>query len=66
MAMRAFLSLLLVSFVISGCSSASKAKITKADINNEDHRIIYGKIKDLNPDSIPAKLQMTYTLNDQA
>ncbi len=55
---------IVVSLVIlSGCSSTT-AKLTKSDATT-DNRIIYGKIVDLNPDSDPNALQITYTLNEQ-
>ncbi|MBA2404109.1 MAG: hypothetical protein H0V66_05005 [Bdellovibrionales bacterium] len=47
---------------IAACSSTT-AKLTKHDATN-DNRIVYGKIIDLNPDSIPADLQFTYTLSE--
>lgn len=63
--MKALFGLLFVSLVVTGCSSASKEKITKHEINSDSHRVIYGKIKDLNPESITEKLGVTFVTSDK-
>ena len=47
---------------VAGCSS-STAKLTKHEATTSN-RIVYGKIIDLNPESIPSELQLTYTLSE--
>lgn len=58
---RALVCLSFIAF-LTGCSS-STAKLTKSDATS-DTRIVYGKLTDLNPDSDPAELQITYTLSE--
>lgn len=62
MKIQTLVSVLALFVFLAGCSS-STAKLTKHDATTTT-RIVYGKIIDLNPDSIPADLQLTYTLTD--
>lgn len=62
MTIRAFVSLIAILIFLTGCAS-STAKLTKHD-STTDNRIVYGKIVDLNPESDPAELQMTYVLEE--
>lgn len=48
--------------ILAGCASTT-SKLTKHDATDST-RIIYGKIIDLNPESIPAELQMTYVTEE--
>ena len=59
------LQALLLSFTllfVSACSSP-KTKLTKNDISSST-RVLYGKIKDLNPSSVPLELQFSYVLSE--
>jgi len=49
---------------LAACSS-STSKLTKQELSKST-RVIYGKIIDLNPDSLPSELQLTYVLSQQA
>jgi hypothetical protein len=60
--MKTIFSLIALLVFVVGCSS-STAKLTKHDAT-ATNRIVYGKIIDLNPESIPSELQLTYTLNE--
>ena len=59
---KTHISLLSLLIFLTACSS-STAKLTKHDATNTT-RIVYGKIIDLNPQSIPSELQLTYTLTE--
>lgn len=61
MKIQTLLSLITLLVFFTGCSS-STAKLTKHDAT-PTNRIVYGKIIDLNPESIPSELQLTYTLS---
>lgn len=62
MKISTLVSLVALFIFLAACTSAT-SKLTKKDAT-ESTRIVYGKIIDLNPDSIPADLQLTYTLNE--
>jgi hypothetical protein len=60
------LSLVLVMLVFTGCSSmATKTKLSKDKIFNNS-TVVFGKIIDLNPESDPSQLQITYALSDKS
>ena len=61
MKFASIVSLIALLAFMAGCSS-STSKLTKQDAT-ESTRIVYGKIIDLNPESIPSELQLTYTLS---
>lgn len=62
MKIQTLVSVLALLAFLTACSS-STAKLTKHDATTTT-RIVYGKIIDLNPDSIPSDLQLTYTLSE--
>ena len=62
MKIKTLVSIVALFVFLVGCSS-STSKLTKQEVSNTT-RIVYGKIIDLNPDSIPEDLQLTYTLTD--
>lgn len=62
MKVQSMLSCLLLPIFIVACSSASM-KLTKQDVTSST-RLIFGKIVDLNPESKPSELQVTYVLQN--
>jgi hypothetical protein len=62
--MKWILSTTLLVFI--GCSSkATMTKLSKDKIMNNS-TVVFGKIVDLNPESDPSQLQITYTLSDKS
>jgi len=61
--MSKFILGLAAVIIFSSCSS-STSKLTKSDAT-EENRIVYGKIIDLNTESDPGKLQLTYSLSEE-
>jgi len=63
------LALFLLSILFSGCSSldVKESKIPDADEASAtpETRLVFGKLIDLNPDSIPGELKFTYILYDK-
>lgn len=64
--MKNFIALSLLCLILIGCSAtATKTKLSKDKIMNNS-TVVFGKIIDLNPESDPTQLQITYTLSDKS
>ena len=64
--MKKISNILFLALITAGCSStATKTKLSKDKIMNNS-TVVFGKIIDLNPESDPTQLQITYTLSDKS